>query len=213
MINRRLIPILFLLIGTQLFAQNPVAELSSGKISGSYNESNDVQIFKGIPFAAPPVGELRWKAPQPVEPWNGVKACDEFPPSGIQNNPQPFMMWSQEFITPAEPLSEDCLYLNVWAPQKTDDLKPVFVWIHGGGFVSGSGHCPIYDGEQYAKDGIVFVSINYRLGIFGFMAHPELTEESPNGSSGNYGIMDQIAALKWVNENIEAFGGILPKLP
>jgi para-nitrobenzyl esterase len=116
-------------------------------------------------------------------------------------------MWSQEFITPAEPLSEDCLYLNIWSSAKPEEKQPVLVWIHGGAFVSGSGACPIYDGEALAKEGIVFVSINYRLGVFGFLAHPELTKESPSHASGNYGIMDQIAALEWVRKNIVAFGG------
>src|SRR6202007_1541611 len=114
----------------------------------------------------------------------------------------------KEFITPPEPLSEDCLFLNVWSPaHKTNDKHPVLVWIHGGGFVSGSGACAVYDGEAFAKQGIVFVSINYRQGIFGFLAHPDLTAESANKASGNYGILDQIAALKWVQENIGSFGG------
>jgi para-nitrobenzyl esterase len=117
-------------------------------------------------------------------------------------------MWTQEFITPAEPLSEDCLYLNIWTPAKSPNEKlPVLVWIHGGGFSSGSGACAIYDGEAIAQQGIVYVSINYRLGIFGFMAHPELTAESEHKASGNYGLMDQQAALRWIQKNIGAFGG------
>src|SRR5690606_25561022 len=157
-------------------------------------------------YAAPPTGQLRWKEPQSVLPWDDTLSCDVFPPSPIQTNPVPFRMWTQEFITPAEPLSEDCLYFNIWTTTK-GKKKPVFVWIHGGGFVSGSGACPIYDGEAYARAGIVYVSINYRLGVFGFMAHPELTDESPNSASGNYGLLDQLAALRWVRDNIEAFGG------
>lgn len=118
------------------------------------------------------------------------------------------MMWTQEFITPAKPLSEDCLFLNVWTAAKSpEEKRPVLVWIHGGAFLSGSGACPVYDGEALAKAGIVYVSINYRLGVFGFMAHPELTAESEHESSGNYGLMDQVAALQWIKNNIAAFGG------
>jgi para-nitrobenzyl esterase len=180
---------------------------SGGLVSGV--ALNSVTVFKGVPYAAPPIGDLRWKAPQPIKKWSRTLACTKFPPSPIQNDPKPFMMWSQEFITPATPLSEDCLYLNIWTPSKKNSKEklPVFVWIHGGGFVSGSGACPIYDGEAMAKQGIVYVSINYRLGIFGFMAHPDLTAESGKGSSGNYGLMDQVAALQWIKQNIDAFGG------
>lgn len=181
---------------------------TAGIVSGVTNTNGDVQIFKGIPFAAPPVGDLRWKEPQPALPWEGVRTCDTWPASPIQSKPAPFMMWTQEFITPPEPLSEDCLYLNIWTPAKSSDEKlPVLVWIHGGGFTSGSGACAVYDGEALAQQGILYVSINYRLGIFGFMAHPELTAESKNNASGNYGLMDQQAALRWIQKNIAAFGG------
>jgi para-nitrobenzyl esterase len=167
-----------------------------------------VNIFKGIPYAAPPVGELRWNAPQPVQNWKGVRQCTEFSPSPMQTKPVPFRMWTKEFISPPEPLSEDCLYLNIWSPASTSAIKlPVFVWIYGGGFVSGSAACAVYDGEEYAKKGVIFVSINYRVGVFGFLAHPELTRESGTGSSGNYGILDQIASLNWIKRNISAFGG------
>jgi para-nitrobenzyl esterase len=183
-----------------------VVQTSAGLISGS--EEDGVHIFKGIPFAAPPVGELRWKEPQAIKSWDDTLICTAFGPSPVQNDPKPFMMWSQEFITPANSLSEDCLYLNVWTPAKSPEEKlPVLVWIYGGGFVSGSGACPVYDGTELAKQGIVYVTINYRVGVFGFMAHPELTAEAPHKSSGNYGLMDQVAALKWVNKNIAAFGG------
>jgi para-nitrobenzyl esterase len=183
-----------------------VVRVEGGLISGSV--SGSVHIFKGVPFAAPPVGDLRWKEPQPVTSWSGTKTCTTFGASPIQNDPKPFMMWSEEFITPPKPLSEDCLYLNIWTAAKTSQEKlPVLVWIHGGAFTSGSGACAIYDGESIAKEGIVYVSINYRLGVFGFLAHPELTAESPHKSSGNYGLMDQIAALKWIKKNISAFGG------
>ncbi|MDX8338904.1 carboxylesterase family protein [Draconibacterium sp. IB214405] len=182
--------------------------IADGSVSGSFDESTGITTFKGIPFAAPPVGDLRWKAPQPVEPWEGVKECTEFSASAMQATPVPFMMWTQEYIAPKEPLSEDCLYLNVWTPAKdATEKRPVFVYIYGGGFSSGSGAVPIYDGEEMAKKGLVFITINYRVGTFGFLAHPELTAESPNHASGNYGLLDQVEALKWVNKNIAAFGG------
>ena len=175
-----------------------------GAVSGYV--SDQVHIYKGIPFAAPPVGKLRWNRPQDPEPWLGVKTCTQFAASPIQNDPKPFLCWSEEFITPPDNLSEDCLYLNIWTNRISGKTKrPVFVWIYGGGFTSGSAACPIYDGTAMAKKGIVFVSFNYRVGVFGFMAHPELTKEQ--GSSGNYGLMDQIKALQWIQQNIAAFGG------
>lgn len=183
-------------------------KIEGGYISGTRDSTGEVYIFKGIPFAAPPVGPLRWKVPQPVIPWEGVRKCDTFGPSPMQNKPAPFSMWTSEFLIPVEPISEDCLYLNVWTAAKTPaEKRPVLVWIYGGGFVSGGSAVPIYDGDAMAKKGIVFVSINYRVGIFGFFAHPELTKESGNNASGNYGLMDQLAALKWVRSNIAAFGG------
>ncbi len=186
---------------------------TGGLVSGTLNKTGDVHIFRGIPFAAPPVGNLRWKAPQPVTPWSGVRTCDQFGPSPIQAKPAPFGPWSAEYLIPAEPISEDCLYLNVWSGAKAATEKrpqerlPVLVWIYGGGFSSGGSGVPIYDGEATAKKGVVFVSINYRVGPFGFLAHPELTKESGHNASGNYGLMDQIAALQWVKQNIAAFGG------
>ncbi len=182
--------------------------VEGGLISGSYDESTGITSFKGVPFAAPPVGDLRWKAPQPVIPWEGVKQCTTFSASPIQNTPLPFSMWTQEFIAPKEPLSEDCLYLNIWTGAKSaEEKRPVFVYVYGGGFSSGSGSVPIYDGEEMAKKGLVFLTINYRVGTFGFLAHPELTAESPNHASGNYGLMDQVKALEWVQQNIQNFGG------
>jgi len=189
-----------------LSAQLSVVKTENGQVSGYI--SSDINIFKGIPFAAPPVGELRWKAPAPVINWTGVLKCDKFSASPMQRKPVPFMMWTEEFITPPENLSEDCLYLNVWTPAKSaKDKLPVFVWIYGGGFSSGSAACAVYDGEEMSKKGIIFVSINYRVGVFGFMAHPGLSSESANKVSGNYGLLDQIAALVWIKKNIEAFGG------
>ena len=182
--------------------------IEGGLISGTKTSDGRIQVFKGIPFAAPPVGSLRWKAPQPVASWTGVKSCNAFGPSPMQATPEPFSMWSAEFLIPKEPISEDCLYLNVWSGAGSAKAKrPVLVWIYGGGFVSGGSAVPIYDGEAMARKGIVFVSINYRVGVFGFFAHPELTKESGHNTSGNYGLMDQVAALKWVQQNIAQFGG------
>lgn len=200
--------LLLILITYSSFSQveKLVIQTDAGLISGTTSKDGDIHIFKGIPFAAPPVGELRWKAPQPVQHWDGIKKCETFGASPMQAPPAPFSMWSDEFLIRKEPISEDCLYLNVWT-NSTTAKKPVMVWIYGGGFVSGGANVPIYDGEAMAKKGIVFVSINYRVGIFGFFAHPELTKESPNHSSGNYGLLDQVAALRWVQKNISAFGG------
>ncbi len=185
-----------------------VVKTDTGLISGTTNSNGDIHIFRGIPFAAPPVGNLRWKAPQPVLPWSGVRICNAFGPSPMQGAPVPFSMWSEEFLIPKAPISEDCLYLNVWSGAKSPgEKRPVIVWIYGGGFGSGGSAVPIYDGEAMAKKGILFVSINYRVGIFGFFAYPELTKESGRNASGNYGLMDQIAGLQWVQKNIAAFGG------
>jgi para-nitrobenzyl esterase len=183
-------------------------KVEGGMISGTVNTAGDIHVFKGIPFAAPPVGALRWKAPQPVVAWSGMKSCVAFGASPMQNAPAPFSMWSDEFLIRKQPIAEDCLYLNIWSGAAGPaEKRPVLVWIYGGGFGSGGGNVPIYDGEAMAKKGILFVSINYRVGIFGFFAHSELTKESGHGASGNYGLMDQIAALKWVQKNIAAFGG------
>ena len=182
--------------------------INGGVISGTSNPNGDVHIFRGVPFAAPPVGDLRWKAPQPVKAWTGVRKCDAFGPSPVQGTPNPFGPWSAEYLIPKNPISEDCLYLNVWSGAKSArEKRPVLVWIYGGGFNSGGSAVPIYDGEATAKKGVIFVSINYRVGPFGFFAHPELTKESAHHASGNYGLMDQIAALQWVKQNITQFGG------
>ena len=189
-----------------LSGQLSVIKTENGLVSGYKN--GEISIFQGIPFAQPPLGELRWKAPQPVKNWTGVLKCEKFSASPMQNKPVPFMMWTEEFITPPENLSEDCLYLNIWTPAKSAKEKlAVFVWIYGGGFSSGSAACAVYDGEEMSKKGIIFVSINYRVGVLGFLAHPELSRESENKVSGNWGLLDQIAALRWIQKNIEAFGG------
>lgn len=169
--------------------------VEGGMIQGYH--ADGLTIFKGIPFAAPPVGELRWKAPQPVQPWEGIRQTTDYAQGPIQGQP------SEEY-------SEDCLYLNVWTPAKTADEKlPVLVWIYGGGFISGSTGHPGHDCEALARtdDGVILASINYRVGQLGFLALPELTAESPNHVSGNYGLMDQIAGLEWIKRNIAQFGG------
>ncbi|NCD70817.1 carboxylesterase/lipase family protein [Mucilaginibacter agri] len=203
-----------IIIANALFASKPAAaqnlptvKVEEGMISGTSSADGAITEFKGIPFAAPPVGNLRWKAPQPAAHWDGIKKCDAFGPSPMQPEPKPFFVWTSEFLIPKAPISEDCLYLNVWTNMAAQRLKPVFVWIYGGGFSSGGSAAPIYDGEAMARKDVVFVSINYRVGVFGFFAHPELSRESLVHSSGNYGLMDQIAALKWVKKNIAAFGG------
>lgn len=195
---------LFVLCNCQ--AQPKIIKTANGLVSGV--QKNGVAIFKGIPFAAAPVGELRWKATRPVKNWKGIRKCETFGASAMQSKPVPFMMWTEEFIAPPEPLSEDCLYLNIWTAAKSaNEKKPVIVWIHGGGFTGGAGSCAVYDGEAISKMGIVYVTINYRLGVFGFLAHPELSKESGGKASGNYAFHDQIEALKWIKKNIAAFGG------
>ena len=194
-------------------SEPPTVPVAGGRISGTTTRDGAVRIFRGIPFAAPPVGDLRWKAPQPVLPWSDVRQCDQFGPSPMQGSPAPFGPWSAEYLIPKEPISEDCLYLNVWTGSRSTGAKlakerrPVLVWIYGGGFNSGGSGVPIYDGEAMARKGIVFVSVNYRVGPFGFLAHPELTTESGHNASGNYGLMDQVAALRWVKQHIAGFGG------
>jgi len=181
-------------------------KVKEGWISGS--EVGGVHVFKGIPFAAPPVGVLRWRAPQPAAPWNGVRDGTHFGASPMQNKPAPFLMWPTEYLIPEKSISEDCLYLNVWTAAATaKERRAVLVYIYGGAFTGGGGNVPIYDGEAVAKKGVVYVTVNYRLGIFGFFAHPDLTRESGHQASGNYGLMDQIAALKWIRANIAVFGG------
>lgn len=200
---------MFLQILAPAQAQQPTATTKNGLVEGSTTPDGMVASFKGIPFAAPPLGELRWKAPQPVANWSGSRDCTRFGPSAMQATPAPFFVWSEEFLIPKAPISEDCLYLNVWSPTAAiaKEKLPVIVWVHGGGFTSGGGACPIYDGEGMARKGVVFVSINYRVGIFGFFAHPELSRESGHGASGNYAFLDMVAALQWVQQNIAAFGG------
>jgi para-nitrobenzyl esterase len=178
-----------------------------GQVSGTPGKSPSITAFKGIPFAAPPVGNLRWAAPQPAAPWKGVLKAEKFGASCIQNIVDEMKPWTYEFMTHNE-ISEDCLYLNVWTPAKSAGAKlPVFVYIYGGAFNSGSGQVPLYDGEGLASKGMVVVVPNYRVGIWGFFTHPELTKESGHNASGDWGLLDQVAALQWVRDNIAAFGG------
>ncbi|MGB3800046.1 MAG: carboxylesterase family protein [Lewinella sp.] len=183
-----------------------MADTQYGQVAGEATADGAIHIYRGIPFASPPVDSLRWRAPEAPEPWSGTRVCTTFAASPVQRSPEPFSMWSEEFLIPKEPIGEDCLYLNVWAQSRAEQ-QPVIVWIYGGGFNSGGSGVPIYDGEAMAREGVVFVSINYRVGALGFLAHPELSAEAPYGSSGNYGLLDQIAALHWVRDNIAVFGG------
>jgi para-nitrobenzyl esterase len=180
-------------------AQIREVEVTGGKVAGVVEGT--IASFKGVPFAAPPVGALRWKAPQPVPAWTGVKQASQYGPSCMQDP-----TFAKIFLTTA-PIGEDCLYLNVWTPAKSQsDRLPVMVWIYGGGFVGGMTSAPAYDGTRLAEKGVVLVSIAYRLGVFGFLAHPELTKESGRGS-GTYGVRDMVAGLQWVQANIAGFGG------
>lgn len=191
-------------------AQNPVLTVEGGQIQGVPSEAEGVTVFRGIPYAAAPEGDLRWEAPQPVTPWEGVRVCDTFGPIAWQNGSAPGTFYGDEFYWEGTPAcSEDCLYLNVWAPSGTLGKKaglPVALWIHGGAYMNGYGYEVTMDGDEWARRGVILVTINYRLGPLGFLSHPELSARQ-GGVSGNYGTMDQAAALRWVHENIAAFGG------
>ncbi|NJB85334.1 para-nitrobenzyl esterase [Lewinella marina] len=200
--------LLILGLGTRVRAQEinfgfPVqTEVANGVLEGHYSTRTGVQRYLGIPFAAPPVGDLRWRPPQPAADWEGVRPAKEFGPRPVQR----YIYDDMRFRSPE--VSEDCLYLNVWTPAKKGESGlPVLVYFYGGGFSAGSGDEGRYDGERLAQEGVVVVTPNYRLNVFGFLAHPELTAESARGSSGNYGLLDQAAALQWVRDNIAAFGG------
>ena len=200
----------FLLGGCESSPEGPLLETQTvnGAIAGV--EQDGVAAYLGVPFAAPPVGDLRWKHPQPVTDWEGVRQANRYGGScmqqryedGITNSP-----WTKEYmVDPNSEITEDCLYLNVWTPAKSaEERLPVFFWIHGGGWNQGSGSLLLYSGKEMANNGVVFVNVNYRLGLFGLLPHPELTAEA--GTSGNYGVADLVAALEWVRDNIENFGG------
>ncbi len=195
---------LFILVACSVTAQTiataPRVQTSYGLLEG-VNESG-INSFKGIPFAQPPVGALRWKEPQPPQQWEGLRKADKFGPRAMQ------LPIFGDINFRSNGVSEDCLYLNVWTPAQTGREKlPVLVYFYGGGFIAGDGSEPRYEGLSLARRGIVTVTVNYRLGIFGFFSHPELTRESPHHASGNYGLLDQSAALQWVQQNIAAFGG------
>jgi para-nitrobenzyl esterase len=195
---------LITLITLPTFSQGLAVQVTvkSGVLEGYHDMSTGIKYFLGVPFAQPPVGQLRWKAPQPLEPWRGVKQAKKFGPRPVQSN------IFGDMISRSDGISEDCLYLNVWTPMRYDKKNlPVLVYFYGGGFVAGDASEPRYDGESMAKKGIVVVTVNYRLNIFGFFAHPELSAETTYKGSGNYGLMDQAFALKWVQDNIASFGG------
>ncbi|HKT10448.1 MAG TPA: carboxylesterase family protein [Terriglobia bacterium] len=188
-------------------AQTRAIRTESGMVTG-VALSHGLEVFKGIPFAAPPLGRLRWRPPQPPAAWKGVLKADHFGAPCMQSrSPERLGPWTRVFLSKMRP-SEDCLYLNIWSTAKRPEkLRPVMVWIYGGGFTSGAGSVEIYDGASLAQKGVVVVNANYRVGPLGFFACPELTRRSPHHSSGNYGLLDQIAALRWVQRNIAAFGG------
>jgi len=209
-------PVFFLLIVIAMALvscsdSNPVLTVEGGQIQGVETPTEGVIAYKGIPFAAPPLGELRWKEPQPVVPWEGVKVADTYGDAASQTTWDPDSFYGREWqASGSVPFSEDCLYLNVWTPAagKTGQKLPVAMWIHGGGYREGFAYEPEMDGgEDYASRGVILVQVTYRLGSMGFFSHPLLSEESPNGVSGNYGLLDQAAALKWIRNNIEQFGG------
>jgi len=186
-------------LGQGAHAQIQSAQVTGGAVRGVV--TNDIASFKGVPFAAPAAGKNRWRSPQPVIPWKGDRAADHFAPACVQDT-----AFAVRLGAPPE-VSEDCLYLNVWTPARTPaDKLPVMVWIYGGAFVGGGTNWPLYDGTRLAEKGVVLVSVAYRVGVFGFLAHPELSRESGHGS-GTYGLQDQIAGLRWVRANIAKFGG------
>ena len=182
--------------------------VENGRLQGVPGNVPAYTVFKGVPYAKPPVGPLRWKAPQPAEDWTGIRLADRFSCIAYQGAHTPEFPYTKEFYPVEEPMSEDCLYLNVWTPaQSADERLPVLFWVHGGAYTGGYGFEMEFDGEGFCKRGCILVTINYRLGVLGFLAHPELSAESERGVSGNYGTLDQICALHWVRRNIAAFGG------
>ena len=208
--KKLLLPLLLFVAVSAQAAENPVLTIEGGQVQGVLADDHpDVFVYRGIPYAAPPIRENRWKAPQPVVPWKGVKICDTFGRPSYQAIQYTGGYYTEWGYGKEAAFSEDCLYLNVWtkAPGQVGKKLPVALWIHGGGYREGFGSEPEFDGQEWGAKDVVLVSINYRLGVFGFLVHPALTEESPNHVSGNYGILDQIEALKWIKKNIEQFGG------
>lgn len=187
-------------------AVSPV-RIETGSVDGVPASDPSVTVYRGIPFAAPPLGDLRWRSPKPAAAWQGTRQAGQFSAACIQDPVRSLGPWTEEYMHQGD-YSEDCLYLNVWtAGKEATDKRPVLVWIYGGAFTGGSTAVALYDGEALARKGLVVVTINYRVGVLGFLAHPELTKESDVRASGNYGLLDQIAALRWVQKNIAAFGG------
>jgi para-nitrobenzyl esterase len=204
------VAVLFVAAGSHAALPEPL-QLDAGQLGNGQESSPGVRVFKGIPFAAPPVGALRWKPPQPVAKWNGVRDASRFgnvciqPPGPTQG---PGARLNIAVLPDSPPLGEDCLYLNVWTgAQNAADRRPVMVYFFGGAFTEGAGSVPLYDGDALARKGAVVVTMNYRLGPYGFFAHPALSAESPQNASGNYGLMDMLESLRWVQRNIAAFGG------
>jgi para-nitrobenzyl esterase len=203
--------VLLLLVSVPMAARAPRLDrpvrVTGGLVQGVAGRDPGVTVFKGVPFAAPPVGEGRWRAPAPVVPWTSVRTADAFGANCPQTIVQEKQPWTYEFMAHG-PVSEDCLVLNVWTAAKApSERRAVYVYVHGGANTEGSGAVPAYDGEGLAKKGVVVVTVNYRLGVLGFLTHPELTQESPAHASGNYALLDLVAALRWVHDNIAAFGG------
>jgi len=207
--------LLIWILSSSAFCQNknsnPILTIEGGKVIGVPTPTKGVIAYKGIPFAAPPVGNLRWKEPQPVVPWEGIKTADKYGAAAEQVTWDPQSFYGKEWrASGSVPFSEDCLYLNIWTPAagQKDKKLPVAMWIHGGGYREGFAFEPEMDGgEEWASRGVILISVTYRLGVFGFFSHPLLSSESPHRVSGNYGLLDQIAALKWIHNNIEKFGG------
>jgi para-nitrobenzyl esterase len=198
---------LFALVGILHAAPLKPVRTEGGMLAGVATADGSVTVYKGVAFAAAPVGLLRWAAPQPPVKWEGVKSADRFGANCVQTITEEKKPWTHEFMAHGD-VSEDCLFLNIWAPARGgSEKRPVFVYLHGGANTEGSGSVAVYDGEGLARKGLVMVTVNYRLGVLGFFSHPELTKESGHNSSGNYALLDQIAALRWVRDNIAAFGG------
>src|ERR1035437_55448 len=204
LLMRFLFPVIVICTAAVLpaFAANRI-KTANGVLESTAAPKDGVRTFKGIPFAQPTVGDLRWREPLPVKNWTGTRNADQFGPRCMQRTSPGADYWFR-----SNGMSEDCLCLNVWTPAKSGNERlPVLVYIFGGGFQNGDGSEPRYDGENMARQGMVAVSLNYRTNIFGFFVHPELTKESPHHAAGNYGLLDQVAALQWVRRNIAAFGG------
>ena len=195
-----------------------ILEIENGKIQGVYNKDNNVEVYAGIPYAKAPVGDLRWREPQNLDNWDNVLDCSNFKamayqPRGSQVTSSIVNMYAEGSWHPnfksidLEPMSEDCLYLNIWKPKTNKTNLPILIFIHGGSLTTGSAAFDDYNGEEMAKTGVIMVTIQYRLGVFGYFAHQELINESSNNTTGNYGLLDQIKAIKWVNDNAKYFGG------